>query len=97
MTAIRFPTGVERAGVVRFSVDGAPVSARRGETLAAALLAAGVLRLRRSPRDGGPRGAFCFMGVCQECVLRVDGVLRQACQVPVEDGLAVELRGSLEP
>jgi len=95
MTAVRFLKGVERAETVTFSVDGAQVAGHRGETLAAALLAAGILGLRRSPRDATPRGAFCFMGVCQECVVHVDGVLRQSCQVVLTDGLVVELRGAL--
>ena len=55
-----------------------------------ALLCAGRLDVRRSPRTGSPRGAFCMMGVCQECLVRVDGVLRQACLTPVEDGMRVE-------
>ena len=42
------------------------------------------------PRTGSPRGAFCMMGVCQECLVRIDGVLRQACLTPVEDGMRVE-------
>ena len=65
-----------------------------GEPLASALACAGLWRLRRSPRAGGPRGAFCFMGVCQECAIHVDGVLRQACLTPVREGLRVELRGA---
>ena len=73
----------------------APRSARQeGETLATALAAAGILRLRLSPRARTPRGAFCFMGVCQECAIHVDGVLRQACMVPVREGMIVELRGA---
>jgi aerobic-type carbon monoxide dehydrogenase small subunit (CoxS/CutS family) len=53
-----------------------------------------VLRLRDSPRDGTPRGALCFMGVCQECVVRIDGATVQACLVPVRAGLDVRLKGS---
>jgi sarcosine oxidase subunit alpha len=49
--------------------------------------------LRASPRAGAARGAFCHMGVCQECVLHVDGVLRQACLTFVREGMRVELRG----
>jgi len=41
----------------------------------------------------GGRGAFCFMGVCQECAIHVDGAIRQACLTPVRAGLRVELRG----
>ncbi|PZO00082.1 MAG: hypothetical protein DCF30_10215 [Hyphomicrobiales bacterium] len=95
MTALRIADGFRRGPAVTFDVDGMAIRAHAGETLAAALLAAGITRLRRSPREGAPRGAYCFMGVCQECVVRVDGALRQSCQVPVEDGLVVELKGSL--
>ena len=53
-------------------------------------MAAGRLHLRDSPR-GGARGAFCLMGVCQECLLQVDGVQRLACLVTVSDGMQVTL------
>lgn len=72
-------------------VDGVPVPAHPGQSVAAALLAAGIVRLRSSPRDGTPRGAFCLMGVCQECVLQIDGATAPACQVAVRTGLAVAL------
>ena len=42
-------------------------------------------------REPGVRGApYCMMGVCQECLVRVDGVLHQACLTRVEDGMRVE-------
>ena len=86
-------TGV-RADSVTLDValrwNGTEVRCRAGETVAVALLCAGRLDVRRSPRTGGPRGAFCMMGVCQECLVRIDGVLRQACLTPVEDGMRVE-------
>lgn len=69
--------------------------ARAGQSVAAALLAAGLRTLRSSVERGEPRGAFCLMGVCQDCRVRIDGVLREACLVPVDDGLIVEL--DLEP
>ncbi len=93
MTAMRLANGFQRGDPVSFDVEGMRVSGHRGETLAAALMAAGILRLRHSPREGGGRGAFCFMGVCQECVLQVDGVLRQSCQVTVAEGMNVILKG----
>jgi sarcosine oxidase subunit alpha len=79
--------------LVAIMVDGESISARAGDPLATALALAGRLRLRTSPHAGAPRGAFCHMGVCQECVLHVDGALRQACLTPVRAGMAVELRG----
>jgi sarcosine oxidase subunit alpha len=82
-----------RAETVTLQVDGAPVRALAGEMLATALGLAGLLRLRESPRAGAPRGAFCFMGVCQECAVHVDGVLRQSCITPAAEGMVVALRG----
>lgn len=72
-------------------VDGIAVAAAPGQSVAAALMAAGTLLLRRSPRAGTPRGAFCLSGVCQECVVQIDGAMVLACQVPVRPGLAVAL------
>lgn len=69
-------------------------SARRtlaGRSLAAALLDLGIRKLRQSPRAGGARGAFCMMGACQECLVRVDGRLVQACMVAVADSMDVRL------
>lgn len=90
MPAIRIEGGVERGRRVSLSVDGLAVEAFEGESVAAALAAAGLLRLRGSPRAGTPRGAFCHMGVCQECLVRIDGRLAQACRVAVRDGVSVE-------
>lgn len=82
-------TGMPRGAPATISVDGQPVQAHAGEMLAAALLAAGIYRLRSSPNACTPRGAFCLMGVCQECLVRIDGKLRQACLTTVRDGLVV--------
>ena len=75
---------------VSIVVDGKPLAARAGEMLAAALMAGGIVSLRRSPNAGTPRGAFCLMGVCQECLVRVDGKVRQACLAIVTDGMIVD-------
>lgn len=89
MPGFRIGDGARRGRLVSLVVDGAAVPAHEGETVAAALLAAGLLPLRASPRRGEPRGAFCFMGICQECVVWRDRRLVQACLVPVSDGLAI--------
>ncbi len=75
-------------------VDGVSVLVEQGRSLAAALMEAGIRKLRASPRAGTPRGAFCFMGSCQECLVHVDGNAVLACQVRVADGMVVELRGA---
>ncbi len=90
MTARRIAKGVRRGPPLRFTFDGVPVEARAGESVAAALLAGGVAGLRRrAPGAGGPRGALCFMGVCQECVVLADDRRTEACRLPVRDGLEV--------
>jgi D-hydroxyproline dehydrogenase subunit gamma len=74
-------------------VDGAAVRLVDGAILATALAGVGIRALRRSPRAGAPRGAFCFMGSCQECAIHIDGALRQACMTPVRRGMNIQLRG----
>lgn len=90
MTATRLHHGVQRPAAVSIDVDGARVEAHPGESLAAALLAAGVRAFRRT-RSGKPRGPFCNMGVCFDCVVVVDGDAGvRACMTPVREGMRVE-------
>lgn len=86
-----------RGAPLTVRVDGEPVTCFAGETVAAALLASGWSRLRGSPRTGEPRGVFCLMGSCQECVIRVDGRLELACLTEARDGMVVECRGAPDP
>ncbi len=62
-----------------------------GQSVAVALMAAGVTTLRSSLVERAPRGAFCLTGVCQECVVRIGAGSALACQTPVRDGMAVGL------
>lgn len=91
MTARISDNRIERPTPTTILVDGAAVAAIPGESVAAALLAAGIIVFRHSPRDGTPRGPFCFMGVCQECVVTIDGRPAVACQQIVRDGMSVTL------
>lgn len=76
---------------VAITVDGKPVAARPGDTVAAAMLAAGFGHCRTTPVSGAARAPYCLMGVCFECLVTVDGVgSRQGCLVPVRDGMTVE-------
>jgi predicted molibdopterin-dependent oxidoreductase YjgC len=75
---------------ITFFVDGEAVQARRGQTLAAALLADGHGVLRHTRHAGRPRGLFCAMGVCFDCVMTVDGRTGvRACMTRVDDGMQV--------
>jgi len=72
-------------------VDGKKVSAVTGEPIAAALLAAGIRKFRVTPRFGNPRGLFCGIGRCTDCVMTVDGRPNvRTCVTPVKDGMIVE-------
>jgi len=73
------------------TVDGKPVTARAGDTVAAAMLAAGLLQCRTTPVSGAPRAPWCLMGVCFECLVTIDGVgNRQGCLVRVLPGMTIE-------
>ena len=76
---------------ISLKVDGQAIRARDGDTVAAAMLAAGLDRCRTTPVSGVPRAPYCLMGVCFECLVTIDGVgSRQACLVPVREGMQVE-------
>ncbi|MCD1645579.1 MAG: (2Fe-2S)-binding protein [Aurantimonas coralicida] len=85
------PRRIDNTGeAVRFTFEGEEVSARAGETLAAALIAEGVTTTRQSVVTGAPRGPFCMMGVCFECLVTIDGVPnRQACMIEARSGMNV--------
>ena len=79
------------APAVTIVVDGTAVTARAGDTVAAALLVAGLRAFRATAVSGAPRGPFCMMGACFDCVVTVNGRRNvQACLVRVEDGMTIE-------
>ncbi|MCP1337803.1 (2Fe-2S)-binding protein [Futiania mangrovi] len=86
---LRVRRGFVRGAHVTFIVDGAEMEAPEGESLAVALFVNGRRTLRRSPRDANPRGMFCLMGSCQECVVTVDGRRVPSCMEPVRAGMVV--------
>lgn len=76
---------------VTITVDGAAIRARAGDSVAAALLAAGRAQCRTTPVSGAPRAPYCMMGVCFECLVTIDGIgNRQACLVRVRQDMTVE-------
>ncbi len=82
---------VQRGRPVRINVDGKTIEAYEGETVAAALLSAGIHTFRLSQKHKEPRGLFCGMGVCYECLVTVDGVHAiRACLTQVTEGMQVE-------
>lgn len=73
-----------------FRFDGTPVGAEPGQTVAAALWAAGIRSWRTTRGSGAPRGMFCGIGVCFDCLITVDGEPNQrACLVPARPDMTV--------
>jgi len=78
------------AASVTLSFEDETLIVRTGDTVAAALLAAGHLAGRDTPVSGAPRGPFCMMGACYDCLVEIDGEPnRQACMTEVAEGMQV--------
>ncbi|MGW4132489.1 (2Fe-2S)-binding protein [Amycolatopsis japonica] len=71
---------------IRITVDGEPVTGIEGQSVAGMLLAAGRTSWRTT-RSGAPRGVFCGIGACFDCLLTVNNVPDvRACRRPAADG-----------
>jgi predicted molibdopterin-dependent oxidoreductase YjgC len=75
-------------GSITVTFAGRTLEAREGQTVAAALTAAGVRSWRTTRRGQRPRGLFCGIGACFDCLITIDGrPAQRACLVPVRDGM----------
>ncbi len=71
-----------------FEFDGRPVEFREGQSVAAALIGAGIYSWRSTRKLGQPRGMFCGIGVCFDCLIVIDERPNQrACIIPAAPGL----------
>jgi predicted molibdopterin-dependent oxidoreductase YjgC len=87
----RLDAGIDRGAALRIVVDGRAIEAFEGESVAAALFADGQRALRTTPLRREPRGVYCGIGLCFDCVMTIDGRPNvRACRTPVRDGLRVE-------
>ncbi|WP_244303569.1 (2Fe-2S)-binding protein [Roseibium sediminis] len=75
---------------VAVSFDGQTHFLPKGTNLAAALLSAGITVFRNTPVSGAARAPYCMMGACFECLVEIDGVVRQACMMEVSEGLDIQ-------
>ncbi len=74
---------------IKIQFESQTIRAGHGDTVAAALLRAGILQFRYATAQD-PRGPFCMMGTCFDCLVEIDGKSnRQACQTIVRDGMLV--------
>ncbi len=73
-----------------FTWQGEELTARKGETIATALFAAGIHVFGHHPRDKSPQGIYCANGQCSQCMVMADGLPVKSCMVPVAPGMRVE-------
>lgn len=72
---------------MNITVDGRDVTAEEGQTIGAALYASGLRSWRTTRVNARPRGLFCGIGVCFDCLVTVNGQSSvRACLAPAEDG-----------
>ncbi len=75
---------------VKFFFEGREIEAFEGETVAAALHAAGIRVFRYTPKLGRPGGLFCAIGKCSSCLMEIDGVPNvRSCMTKVKEGMQV--------
>jgi len=90
--AARRPTRPQHSAI-QVEIDGLKVPAFTGESVAAVLLAAGFRVFSPASRYHLPRTIFCGMGVCQQCLVTVDGKRNvRACMTKIQPGMKIETR-----
>ncbi len=81
---------IQKGRLVRFTFDGKELTGYEGEPIAAALKAAGVMVHRYTTKRHEPRGVFCAIGRCTDCVMCVNGKINvRTCVTPLEEGMDV--------
>jgi predicted molibdopterin-dependent oxidoreductase YjgC len=79
-----------------FVFDDHEVAIQKGDTIGVCLMRAGLLTIRHS-KSGEPRGMYCAIGVCNECLVTVDGAHNvRACVTVARPGAVVQTMGSQE-
>lgn len=82
------------AAAAELVFDGRPVPVQPGQSVGAALTGAGIRSWRTTRRYGRPRGLFCGIGICYDCLVTVDELPNQrACLTPAKPGMQVSSQG----
>lgn len=81
----------EKGRLVSFTFDGQTLHGFEGEPIAAALKAEGVMTHRYTKKEHKPRGIFCAIGRCTDCVMIVNGKPNvRTCVTPLEENMEVK-------
>jgi predicted molibdopterin-dependent oxidoreductase YjgC len=86
----------ERKKRVTITFDGKQIEAYEGEMIASALVAAGAKTLRFTSKKEEPRGLFCAIGRCTDCVMEVNGRANvRTCVTPVQENMEIKTQSGL--
>jgi NADPH-dependent 2,4-dienoyl-CoA reductase/sulfur reductase-like enzyme len=86
-------SGIKRGPEVEIRVNGKTLRAYEGETIGTVLTAHGIRQIRHTQHRQEPRGLYCCMGLCHECLVTVDGQPNiKACVTPVQNGQQITLQ-----
>lgn len=89
---------IEDKEMVTIEVDGKKIKAQKGEMIIAALIANGIRINRYTLKKKEPRGIFCGIGQCTDCVMVVNGRINvRTCITPVVDSMVIQTQQGLEP
>lgn len=81
----------QKGRLIKFTYDGKTIEGYEGEPIAVALKAAGVMVHRHTKKYDRPRGVFCAIGRCTDCVMVVNGKPNvRTCVTPLEEGMTVQ-------
>ena len=76
---------------VNVIVNSKEIIARKGEPILAVLIASGFDSTRTTEKLAAPRGLFCGIGVCTDCLVTVNGMPNvRSCVTPVEEGMVIQ-------
>ena len=81
----------EKGRKVQFTFDDRTMQGFEGEPIAIALRSSGVLIHRYTAKRHEPRGMFCAIGRCTDCIMIVDGVPNvRTCMAPLKEGAVIQ-------
>ncbi len=82
---------IQEKASITFYYNGQPMEAKEGDTIAAALIANGIRVFRETQKRHEPRGLFCAIGQCTDCVMVVNGKPNvRTCVTLVQENMQVE-------
>ena len=81
----------KRKKIIKIKVDGKTIQTKKGERIVVALIANGIRINRYTVKKKEPRGIFCGIGQCTDCIMTVNGKPNvRTCVTPVEDGMIID-------